>query len=127
MAEDGADVGFAALYSWHSTFLWTDYTTAYLTAGVTCLVPKPNKLPTWMSLWLPFSPVMWTAIGVSILVITFALYTLARASRRYLGMHLDSSSGNCTLYNGSVVNRVSPMKICVLEDGRMTETCSAVK
>jgi hypothetical protein len=26
-----------------------------------------------------------------------------------------------------VVNRVSPMKICVLEDGRMTVTCSAVK
>jgi hypothetical protein len=29
--------------------------------------------------------------------------------------------------NGSVVNRVSPRKICVLEDGRMTETCSAIK
>jgi hypothetical protein len=27
----------------------------------------------------------------------------------------------------SVVNRVSPRKICVLEDGRMTETCSTVK
>jgi hypothetical protein len=29
--------------------------------------------------------------------------------------------------NGSVVNRVSPRKIYVLEDGHMTETCSAVK
>jgi hypothetical protein len=29
--------------------------------------------------------------------------------------------------NGCVVNRLRPKKICVLEDGRMTETCSAVK
>jgi hypothetical protein len=29
--------------------------------------------------------------------------------------------------NGSVVNRVSPRKTCVHEDGRMTETCSTVK
>jgi hypothetical protein len=29
--------------------------------------------------------------------------------------------------NGSVVNRVSPRKICVHEDGRITETRTAVK
>jgi hypothetical protein len=29
--------------------------------------------------------------------------------------------------NGSVVNIVSPRKISVHEDGRMTETCSTVK
>jgi hypothetical protein len=28
---------------------------------------------------------------------------------------------------GSIVNRVSHMKICILEDGRMTERSSAVK
>ncbi|XP_023710270.2 uncharacterized protein LOC111866019 [Cryptotermes secundus] len=85
IAEDRADVGFAALYSWHSTFLWTDYTVSCLTAGVTCLVPKPKMLPTWMSLWLPFSPAMWTAIVVSIVVITLALYMLAKASSRHFG------------------------------------------
>jgi hypothetical protein len=26
-----------------------------------------------------------------------------------------------------IINRVIPMKICVFEDGRMTKTCSAVK
>jgi hypothetical protein len=86
-----ADVGFAALYSWHSTFLWTDYTTSYSTAGVMCLVPKPKMLPTWMSLWLPFSPVMWTAVVVSIVVITLALYMFAKASSRYFGMYFDLS------------------------------------
>jgi hypothetical protein len=86
VAEDQADAGFAALYHWHSTFLWTDYTTALSTAGVTCLVPKPNMLPSWMSLWLPFSTVMWAAVSVSLLIITVVFYMLAKASERYLGM-----------------------------------------
>jgi hypothetical protein len=86
VAEDRADVGFAGLYYWYSTFLWTDYTTALSTSGVTCLVPKPKMLPSWMSLWLPFSTVMWAAVGVSILVITVVFYTLDKASNRYLGM-----------------------------------------
>jgi hypothetical protein len=42
------------------------------------------------------------------------------------GKRLGAPPQHRTINNGSVVNRVSPMKICVLEDGRMTETCSAV-
>lgn len=86
VAEDQVDVGFAGLYYWYSTFLWTDYTTALSSSGITCLVPKPKLLPSWMSLWLPFSAVMWIAVGVSILIITVVFYTLAKASNKCLGM-----------------------------------------
>jgi hypothetical protein len=73
------------------------------------------------------------------LMLTEKLHSVAWWLRHYrttsrkaeLGLKVCSTSNRNEYHNkknnGSVVNRESPRKICVPEDGRMTETCSAVK
>jgi len=84
VAADEADVGFAVVYLWSSTFLWIDFTTALARAGITCLVPKPKMLPPWISLWVPCSPVMCAAISVCIIIITVVFYMLAETSNSWV-------------------------------------------
>jgi hypothetical protein len=76
IAADEADVGFAVMYLYYSTFLWIDFKTAISRACATCVVPKPKMLPPWMSLWLPFSPV------ICIIILTVVFYMLAETSNK---------------------------------------------
>jgi len=80
VAADEADVGFAVVYLWYLTFLWIDFTTALSRAGIKCLVPKPKMLPSWMSLWLPFSCVMC----IIFIIITVVFNMLAETSNTWV-------------------------------------------
>ncbi|XP_046745771.1 glutamate receptor 3-like [Diprion similis] len=68
LVEDKADVGIAALWSWHHEFRFLDFTAPSYRAGMTCFVPEPKRIPQWMSPIFPFAPSLWATFITMIFV-----------------------------------------------------------
>uniref|UniRef100_A0A182MC87 Ionotropic glutamate receptor C-terminal domain-containing protein n=1 Tax=Anopheles culicifacies TaxID=139723 RepID=A0A182MC87_9DIPT len=70
LVERRADVGVGALYSWYHESLYLALSKPISRTGVTCIVPKPLPLSSWMIGILPFSTVLWLAVLATIFVST---------------------------------------------------------
>ncbi|XP_035902364.1 uncharacterized protein LOC118507679 isoform X1 [Anopheles stephensi] len=70
LVERRADVGVGALYSWHHESLFLALSKPISRTGVTCIVPKPLPLSSWMIGILPFSTVLWMAVLATVAVST---------------------------------------------------------
>ncbi|XP_053667658.1 probable glutamate receptor [Anopheles marshallii] len=70
VVERRADIGVGALYSWYHEFLFLSLSKPISRTGVTCIVPKPLPLSSWMVGILPFSTYLWLAVLTTILVST---------------------------------------------------------
>ncbi|XP_048507197.1 uncharacterized protein LOC105689287 [Athalia rosae] len=65
---DEADIGLGALYTWYHEYHYLDLTASTYRSGITCLVPRPDQLPEWMSPVRPFAPTSWACFAVMTLV-----------------------------------------------------------
>ncbi|XP_052902796.1 probable glutamate receptor [Anopheles moucheti] len=70
VVERRADIGVGALYSWYHEFMFLTLSKPISRTGVTCIVPKPLPLSSWMIGILPFSTILWLAVLTTILVST---------------------------------------------------------
>uniref|UniRef100_A0A182SY81 Ionotropic glutamate receptor C-terminal domain-containing protein n=1 Tax=Anopheles maculatus TaxID=74869 RepID=A0A182SY81_9DIPT len=70
IVERRADVGVGALYSWHHESLFLALSKPISRTGVTCIVPKPLPLSSWMLGILPFSTFLWMAVLATVVVST---------------------------------------------------------
>ncbi|XP_050515858.1 glutamate receptor ionotropic, delta-2-like [Diabrotica virgifera virgifera] len=72
LADDKADIGFAALYTWEADYHFLDLSTALIRTGITCLVPAPKLAAGWLTPLFSYSYPMWCSVAaifiVSILV-----------------------------------------------------------
>jgi hypothetical protein len=85
VAMDVAIMGFGSTYAWLENYPYLDYSLPYFRSYVHCLTPCPQKLPGWMVPLLPFSPNMWVAVGISMLITTTSLYLVTRTIMSLLG------------------------------------------
>ncbi|XP_052869319.1 uncharacterized protein LOC128274994 [Anopheles cruzii] len=82
VVERRADIGVGALYSWFLEFEFLALSKPISRTGVTCVMPKPLQLSSWMTPILPFSPVLWSAVIATFLVATiFEILINAAAPR----------------------------------------------
>uniref|UniRef100_A0A6P7F088 Uncharacterized protein LOC114324952 n=1 Tax=Diabrotica virgifera virgifera TaxID=50390 RepID=A0A6P7F088_DIAVI len=65
LADDKADIGFAALYTWEADYHFLDLSTALIRTGITCLVPAPKLAAGWLTPWYSYSNSMWALVGAS--------------------------------------------------------------
>ncbi|XP_049286717.1 probable glutamate receptor [Anopheles funestus] len=70
IVERRADIGVGALYSWYHESLFLALSKPISRTGVTCIVPKPLPLSSWLIGVLPFSTFLWLAVLATILVST---------------------------------------------------------
>ncbi|PSN35957.1 Ionotropic receptor 41a2 [Blattella germanica] len=85
VVTDQADFAFAALYVWHSTFQWLDFTRIYSKGAVTCLAPKPKMLPKWMTPIRPFTFSVWMTVFGAMLIVAITFYFFSRLSHFLIG------------------------------------------
>jgi hypothetical protein len=85
VAMDVAIMGFGATYAWLENYVYLDFSLPYYRSSVSCLTPRPQKLPGWMTPLLPFSPTMWVAVGVSMIITSASLYLTTRTIMSLLG------------------------------------------
>jgi hypothetical protein len=85
VAMDIAIMGFGATYAWLENYPYIDYSLPYFRSSVRCITPRPKQLPGWMTPILPFNSVMWTAVGISLIVAIVALYLLTNLVILLLG------------------------------------------
>ncbi|XP_035776017.1 uncharacterized protein LOC118458019 [Anopheles albimanus] len=71
VVERRSDIGVGALYSWHHEFGYLSLSKPISRTGVTCIVPKPLPLSSWMTPILPFSPFLWFAVIATFVIATF--------------------------------------------------------
>ncbi|XP_053671602.1 uncharacterized protein LOC128721830 [Anopheles nili] len=84
VVERRADIGVGALYSWFHEFQFLSLSKPISRTGVTCIVPKPQPLSSWMTPILPFSLWMWLAVIGTVLVSTVCEVLLSILSQRLL-------------------------------------------
>jgi hypothetical protein len=94
VAMDVAIMGFGATYAWLENYAYMDYSLPYFRSSVRCLTPQPQKLPGWMTPVLPFSPRMWIAVGISMLITTASIYIVTRLIMALPGKFPHHSSNN---------------------------------
>ncbi|XP_069676591.1 uncharacterized protein [Periplaneta americana] len=88
VAEDRADVSFAAVYLWLDEYRFTDYSVTYGWSGITVVAPKPTPLPGLKVPLLPFSKGMWLAVCIYLVTTTLVLYSLSKLTHKLLGGNL---------------------------------------
>ncbi|XP_063233562.1 uncharacterized protein LOC134537227 [Bacillus rossius redtenbacheri] len=86
VSEDRAEIGFSAMYLWHSVYRFVDFTYPHAVTGVTCLVPRPRLLPAWRVPVLPLSGQSWAGVVASLAVTAVALHGVAKATDECLGI-----------------------------------------
>ncbi|XP_014243755.1 glutamate receptor-like isoform X1 [Cimex lectularius] len=74
--KDEADIGVGGSYLWLENHFYTDFSSTYLYAAATLLVPKPKPLSGWRVPFLPFSWPMWFIIILSILMAALLMYII---------------------------------------------------
>ncbi|PSN35958.1 Ionotropic receptor 41a1 [Blattella germanica] len=84
VAGKQADFGIAGLYPWFSTYQWADFSHVHTTSSIVCMAPKPHMRPRWISLYLPLSQNLWSAVITALALISFTNYYLHKASAMYL-------------------------------------------
>nr|WVD93705.1 ionotropic receptor 41b [Graphosoma rubrolineatum] len=81
--NDRADVGVLAVYLWLKEWYYIDYSTSYMFADVTVMLPKPKKLSAWFLPFLPFKSDVWIAFVISLFLSASSLYLITRASIKF--------------------------------------------
>ncbi len=75
-----ADVGWAQLFIIPNRVVIVDYTSAYDTDYLCYMVAKPEALPAWTAVVLPFEPIMWLSVvvcySIAILATLFLVWFL---------------------------------------------------
>ncbi|XP_058061658.1 uncharacterized protein LOC131211974 [Anopheles bellator] len=82
VVERRADIGVGALYSWFLEFEFLALSKPISRTGVTCVMPKPLQLSSWMTPILPFSPVLWGAVIATFFVATIFEILINAAAHR---------------------------------------------
>uniref|UniRef100_A0A1I8P224 Ionotropic glutamate receptor C-terminal domain-containing protein n=1 Tax=Stomoxys calcitrans TaxID=35570 RepID=A0A1I8P224_STOCA len=62
VAKGTAEISVGAMYSWDDMYLRLDMSTYLVRTGVTCLVPAPKLLATWLLPLQPFQLTLWLAV-----------------------------------------------------------------
>ena len=85
VAIDQADIGFSAYYAWPSGYKAVDFPVSHMRSSVTMVTARPALLPGWMVPLMPFSGVVWGAVGACLVGATYTLYKLQRFVDKHLG------------------------------------------
>ncbi|XP_052864067.1 uncharacterized protein LOC128270694 [Anopheles cruzii] len=73
-----AEVIMAAIYRWYNWYPFVWMTTYTGRSGVSCLVPRPRRLPFWQTPFLTFPISLWLVVAISFCVGTIAVYITER-------------------------------------------------
>ncbi|XP_035778276.1 glutamate receptor 1-like isoform X2 [Anopheles albimanus] len=73
-----ADLAMAALYRWvdWNRHIWFSMYTGR--SGVSCLVPKPQRLPSWRTPFLAFPPCLWFMVSITFCIGTTVVWATER-------------------------------------------------
>ena len=85
VAMDKADIGFSAYYAWTSGYKAVDFPVSHMRSSVTMVTARPELLPGWMVPVMPFSGVVWGAVGACFVGATYTLYKLQKFVDKHLG------------------------------------------
>ena len=91
VAMDIAVMGFGAAYAWLENYPYLDFSLPYFHSYIRCVTPRPKQLPGWMTPLLPFSTMMWAAVGISLIITVLALYLVTNAIILMLGNYTPLS------------------------------------
>jgi hypothetical protein len=105
--EDRADAGYGAIYLWNYEYHYVDYSFPYIRTGITCVAPRPDPLAGWLTPLLPFTLTSWAAVSVSVVVSTFSLFLVTKATEKFPSKYspwpAQSSFTGCDICFWSVV------------------------
>ncbi|XP_055922835.1 LOW QUALITY PROTEIN: ionotropic receptor 21a-like [Eupeodes corollae] len=68
-----ADIGMMAMYMWYDNYLHLDMSSVLSRSGVTCLVPKPRRVISWLLPLEPFHWLLWIGIVGCLILETIGL------------------------------------------------------
>ncbi|XP_067631951.1 uncharacterized protein Ir41a isoform X2 [Eurosta solidaginis] len=75
IATGKAEVGMSAMYTWYIDYVSLDMSMYMGRSGITCVVPAPKRLASWLLPIEPFQPVLWAfviaCLCLKILALTF--------------------------------------------------------
>lgn len=74
-----ADIAFAALYMSYDQWQVLEFSFPYVSLSLSFLIPRPQLVPQWMCIILPFQPTLWLAHIVSIVFSVTFLFILGGA------------------------------------------------
>ncbi|KAL1513946.1 hypothetical protein ABEB36_003284 [Hypothenemus hampei] len=81
---DRADIGGASLYIWEFVYTYLDMSMSTIRTGVSCLVPAPKLLDTWLTPTYAYNPYTWIVVAVTFVASFLTLYLIMefQANRR---------------------------------------------
>nr|AID61276.1 ionotropic receptor [Calliphora stygia] len=68
VVKDMAEISIGAMYSWDVDYLQLDMSMYLVRSGITCLVPAPRRLTSWLLPLQPFQFTLWLAVMGYLLV-----------------------------------------------------------
>ncbi|KAM7344265.1 ionotropic receptor 41a [Cochliomyia hominivorax] len=73
IVKDMAEISVAAMYSWDVDYLQLDMSMYLVRSGITCLVPAPRRLASWLLPLEPFQFTLWMAVLAYLLIEVISL------------------------------------------------------
>ncbi|CAD7014181.1 unnamed protein product [Ceratitis capitata] len=73
LARGKAEVGMSAMYTWYADYVALDMSMYIGRSGITCVVPAPKRLASWLLPIEPFQPALWAFVFACLCVEIIAL------------------------------------------------------
>ncbi|XP_005180963.1 ionotropic receptor 21a [Musca domestica] len=90
VAKGMAEITIGAMYSWDTDYIYLDMSMYLVRSGITCLVPAPRRLASWILPLEPFQFTLWLAVVVYLFVEVASLALAYRFESHFISMMADS-------------------------------------
>ncbi|XP_059226328.1 ionotropic receptor 21a [Stomoxys calcitrans] len=111
VAKGTAEISVGAMYSWDTDYIYLDMSMYLVRTGVTCLVPAPKRLATWLLPLEPFQFTLWLAVLAYLWLEWFSLSLTHRFETWII------SNDNVTWMESIVFGFVTTLKLLVSQSG----------
>nr|UZH23431.1 ionotropic receptor 41a [Anastrepha ludens] len=101
IARGKAEVGMSAMYTWYADYVALDMSMYIGRSGITCVVPAPKRLASWLLPIEPFQPALWGFVVACLCVEVLALLFIDHYSAiiKALNENSHSTTKNSWLHN----------------------------
>ncbi|XP_037928518.1 uncharacterized protein LOC119662936, partial [Teleopsis dalmanni] len=83
ISNKNAEISVGAMYSWYTAYRCADISMYLVRSGITCVVPAPVRLASWLLPIQPFQASLWLAVFICLSIETLGLL-MTRRIEQYL-------------------------------------------